>query len=147
MIYAIQIFPYTCFSNIHNGFTFPQNGDTTAAKDKFSTSTFNGLKFRLLGSASTSGRVTDFAVNPNNFNEFYVGVACGNVWKTTNLGTTWEPVFDNYGSFSIGCITIDPTNTNVVYVGTGENNSQRSVSLGDGIYRSEDGGKSFKILD
>ncbi|HMU43092.1 MAG TPA: glycosyl hydrolase [Ignavibacteriaceae bacterium] len=127
-------------------FSFPQNFDTTSSKDKFSTSTFNGLKFRLLGSASTSGRVTDFAVNPNNFDEFYVGVACGNVWKTTNLGTTWEPIFDNYGSFSIGCITIDPTNTNVVYVGTGENNSQRSVSWGDGIYRSEDGGKSFKNI-
>ena len=75
-----------------------------------------------------------------------MAVACGNVWKTSNSGTTWEPIFDNYGSFSIGCVTIDPKNTHVVYVGTGENNSQRSVSWGDGIYRSEDGGKSFKNI-
>jgi photosystem II stability/assembly factor-like uncharacterized protein len=90
--------------------------------------------------------VTDFAVNPDNIHEFYVAVASGNVWKTTNSGTTWEPVFDNYGSYSIGCVTIDPNNPHVVYVGTGENNSQRSVSWGDGIYRSEDGGKSFKNI-
>ena len=87
--------------------------------------------------------MTDFAVNPNNINEYYVAVACGNVWKTTNSGTTWDPIFDKYGSHSIGCLTIDPANENVVYVGTGENNSQRSVSWGDGLYRSEDGGSSF----
>jgi len=115
-------------------------------KDPYSSSTFNGLKFRLLGPAITSGRVTDFAVNPNNYHEFYAAVASGNVWKTTNSGTTWEPIFDKYDSYSIGCVTLDPNNPHVVYVGTGENNSQRSVSWGDGIYRSEDGGKSFKNI-
>ncbi len=115
-------------------------------KNPYSSSTFNGLKFRSIGPAATSGRVVDFAVNPDDYHEFYVAVACGNVWKTTNSGTTWNPIFDNYGSFSIGCVTIDPNNHNVVYVGTGENNSQRSVSWGDGIYRSEDGGKSFKNI-
>ena len=119
-----------------------QNNDKED-KDTYKTGTFSGLKFRLLGPAVTSGRVTDFAVNPDNIHEFYVAVACGNVWKTTNSGTTWEPIFDSYGSFSIGCVTLDPGNHHVVYVGTGENNSQRSVSWGDGIYRSEDGGKSF----
>ena len=120
--------------------------DNEKEKSPYISATFNGLKFRLIGPAATSGRVTDFAVNPNNIHEFYVAVACGNVWKTTNSGTTWEPVFDNYGSFSIGCVTLDPNNSNVVYIGTGENNSQRSVSWGDGIYRSEDGGKSFKNI-
>ncbi|MDH3268845.1 MAG: glycosyl hydrolase, partial [Ignavibacteria bacterium] len=117
--------------------------DKEEDKNPYKSSTFNGLKFRLLGPAVTSGRVVDFAVNLNDIHEFYVAVACGNVWKTTNSGTTWNPIFDNYGSFSIGCVTIDPKNENVVYVGTGENNSQRSVSWGDGLYRSEDGGKSF----
>lgn len=117
--------------------------DKEEDKSPYKSSTFNGLKFRSIGPAATSGRVVDFAVNPNNFHEFYAAVACGNVWKSTNSGTTWEPVFDNYGSFSIGCVTIDSKNTHVVYVGTGENNSQRSVSWGDGLYRSEDGGKSF----
>ncbi len=119
------------------------NNEEKEDKDPYKSSTFDGLKFRSLGPAITSGRITDFAVNPNNFHEFYVAVASGNVWKTTNSGTTWEPIFDNYGSYSIGCVTLDPNNPHVVYVGTGENNSQRSVSWGDGIYRSEDGGKSF----
>jgi photosystem II stability/assembly factor-like uncharacterized protein len=127
---------------------FAQNDEEEKDKDKdpYSSSTFNGLKFRLLGPAITSGRVTDFAVNPNNYHEFYAAVASGNVWKTTNSGTTWEPIFDKYDSYSIGCVTLDPDNPHVVYVGTGENNSQRSVSWGDGIYRSEDGGKSFKNI-
>lgn len=115
-------------------------------KDPYKSATFNGMKFRSIGPAVTSGRVTDFAVNPDNIHEFYVAVACGNVWKTTNSGTTWNPIFDSYGSFSIGCVTIDPHNSHVVYIGTGENNSQRSVSWGDGLYRSEDGGKSFKNI-
>ncbi len=125
---------------------FTKDKEEEKDKSPYKTSTFDGLKFRSLGPAITSGRVTDFAVNPDNIHEFYVAVASGNVWKTTNSGTTWEPVFDNYGSYSIGCVTIDPNNPHVVYVGTGENNSQRSVSWGDGIYRSEDGGKSFKNI-
>lgn len=112
----------------------------------YKSTTFNGLNFRALGPAVTSGRIGDFAVNPNNIHEYYVAAAMGNVWKTTNSGTTWTPIFENYGSHSIGCLTLDPNNPNVLYVGTGENNSQRSVSWGDGIYRSEDGGKSFKNI-
>lgn len=122
---------------------YAQDKDKKEDKSLFKSETFNGLKFRSIGPAATSGRVVDFAVNASDINEYYVAVACGNVWKTTNSGTTWNPIFDNYGSHSIGCVTIDPNNPHVVYVGTGENNSQRSVSWGDGIYRSEDGGKSF----
>jgi photosystem II stability/assembly factor-like uncharacterized protein len=129
-----------------SSFAFTQDKDEEKDKSPYKSATFNGLKFRSLGPAITSGRVTDFAVNPNNYNEYYVAAASGHVWKTVNSGTTWEPVFDNYDSYSIGCLTIDPNNSNVVYVGTGENNSQRSVSWGDGIYRSEDGGKSFKNI-
>ena len=120
-----------------------QEKDNTEDKNPYKSETFNGLKFRLIGPAATSGRVVDFAVNLNNISEYYAAVACGNVWKTTNSGTTWDPIFDNYGSHSIGCVTLDPNNQHVVYVGTGENNSQRSVSWGNGVYRSEDGGKSF----
>ncbi|MBL8877818.1 MAG: hypothetical protein JNG88_01760 [Phycisphaerales bacterium] len=105
-----------------------------------------GLKFRGLGPAVTSGRIGDFAVNPKNRSEYYVAVASGGVWKTTNAGTTFTPVFDGEGSYSIGCLALDPTNPNVIWVGTGENNSQRSVSWGDGVYRSRDGGKSWENL-
>ncbi|HYH00830.1 MAG TPA: glycosyl hydrolase [Terriglobales bacterium] len=118
--------------------------DESKPKDPMSTSTFNGLKLRLIGPAVTSGRVIAFAVNPENRAEYYVGVASGGVWKTTNNGTTWTPVFDGEGSYSIGAVTLDPKDPAVVWVGTGENNSQRSVAWGDGVYKSEDGGKSWK---
>lgn len=104
----------------------------------------SGLKFREIGPALTSGRIADIAVNPNNHSEYYVGVASGGLWKTTNHGTTFTPIFDGQSSYSIGCVSIDPNNPNIVWVGTGENNNQRSVPYGDGLYKSEDGGKSFK---
>ena len=109
-----------------------------------STPTFNGLRFRSIGPAFTSGRVVGFAVDPASSSRYYVAVASGGVWKTVNSGTTWTPVFDNEGSYSIGAIALDPKNPSTVWVGTGENNSQRSVSYGNGIYRSDDGGRSWK---
>ncbi|MHB8581336.1 MAG: VPS10 domain-containing protein [Ignavibacteriaceae bacterium] len=115
-------------------------------KDSLNSSTFSGLKLRSIGPALTSGRISDFAVNPNDPAEYYVASASGGVWKTDNDGTTWEPIFDHEGSFSIGCMTMDPNNHHVIWVGTGENNSQRSVSYGDGIYRSDDGGKTWKNM-
>jgi hypothetical protein len=87
-----------------------------------------------------SGRVMSIAVNPKNKFEYYVGVAAGGVWKTVNDGTTWTPVFDGEGSYSIGWVALDPNDASVVWVGSGESNSQRSVGYGDGIYRSVDGG-------
>jgi photosystem II stability/assembly factor-like uncharacterized protein len=108
--------------------------------------TFSGLKFRLIGPAVASGRVMSIAVNPKKMDDYYVGVASGGVWKTVNDGTTWTPVFDGEGSYSIGWVALDPNDSSVVWVGSGESNSQRSVGYGDGIYRSDDGGKSWKNL-
>ena len=139
-------------------FSFPlfsqKKADTTAKKDTaakkpekpawLNPATYSGLTFRSIGPAVTSGRISDFAVNPRNPAEYYVASSAGGVWKTVNAGTTYTPVFDAQGSYSIGCVTIDPTNPNVVWVGSGENNNQRSVSYGDGVYKSEDGGKSWK---
>jgi len=105
---------------------------------------WNSLSFRSIGPAFTSGRIADFAVNPDNPSEFYVGVAAGGVWKTTNKGLNFDPVFDSEGSYSIGVVEMDPNNHNVIWVGTGENNNQRSVAYGDGIYKSLDGGKSWE---
>jgi hypothetical protein len=112
--------------------------------DPMSSPTFNGLKLRLIGPAFTSGRVSGFAVDPNNSARYFVAAASGGVWKTVNNGNTWTPVFDKEGSYSIGAIALDPKNPLTVWVGTGENNSQRSVSYGNGVYRSDDGGKTWK---
>ena len=108
--------------------------------------TFAGLKFRSLGPAFMAGRVGDLAVNPANPAHYFVAACSGGVWKTVNAGTTWTPVFDKQGSYSIGCLAMDPSNPHVLWVGTGENNSQRSVSWGDGVYRTRDGGQTWAHL-
>jgi photosystem II stability/assembly factor-like uncharacterized protein len=87
--------------------------------------------------------VVDLAIHPNNNDVWYVAAACGGVWQTTNHGITFSPIFDGQGSFSIACVELAPSNPNTLWVGTGENNNQRSVAYGDGVYKSLDGGKSF----
>ncbi len=116
------------------------------AADTLQPALFSGLKWRGIGPAFTSGRVSDIAINPLNPNEYYVGAASGHVWKTVNNGTTFTPIFDNYGAYSIGSIAIDPNNQHVVWVGTGENTHQRALGYGNGVYKSEDGGKSWKNM-
>ncbi|MFK8014986.1 MAG: WD40/YVTN/BNR-like repeat-containing protein [Gammaproteobacteria bacterium] len=107
---------------------------------------FAGLALRHIGPAITSGRISDFAFHPEHKNVFYAATASGNLWKTTNNTITWEPLFENEGSYSIGVVEIDPSNPLTLWVGTGENNAQRSVAFGDGIYRSDDGGKTWKNM-
>jgi photosystem II stability/assembly factor-like uncharacterized protein len=113
-------------------------------KGGLTATTFGGLELRNIGPSVVGGRIVDVAVDPTSPNTWYVAAASGGVWKTTNAGTTWSPIFEGQGSFSIGCVTLDPKNPLVVWVGTGENNSQRSVSYGDGVYKSTDGGKSWE---
>ena len=117
-----------------------------AAEKALSASDFEGLRLREIGPAIASGRVGDLAVDPTDPKRYFVAVASGGVWLTTNAGTTWEPVFDGEGSYSIGCVTLDPNDPLVVWVGTGENNSQRSVGYGDGVYKSVDGGRTWKHM-
>lgn len=112
--------------------------------DILSASTFSGVKFRSIGPALMSGRIADIAMNPKDNNTWYVAVGSGGVWKTTNSGTTWQPLFDEQSSYSIGCVTIDSKNPHIVWVGTGENVGGRHVGYGDGIYKSMDGGKSWE---
>ena len=121
-----------------------QDSDTAADKTPgLNASLLSSLNLRSIGPAFMSGRIGDIAVDPVERNTWYVAAASGGVWKTDNCGTTWTPIFDRYGSYSIGCVTVDPHNRHVVWVGTGENNSQRSVGYGDGVYKSLDGGQSF----
>jgi len=90
-----------------------------------------------------SGRIADIAIHPNDDNIWYVAVASGGVWKTNNAGITWKPLFDDQSVFSTGCVTIDPHSPSTVWVGTGENDGGRHLGFGDGVYRSQDGGKSW----
>jgi len=122
------------------------SGQGGSEPDSLKNISLTGLSFRSIGPAVTGGRVVDIAVNPFNFSEYYVASGHGSLWKTNNSGVTFSPVFDGNKSYAIGCVKIDPTNTNVVWVGTGENNNQNNVIYGDGIYKTEDGGKSWKNM-
>ena len=111
---------------------------------KNESSLYSGLKFRSVGPAFMSGRIADIAINPDNENEWYVAVGSGGVWKTVNAGTTWQPLTDNQSFYSTGSITIDPNNTNTIWLGTGENVGGRHVGVGKGVFLSLDGGKTWK---
>lgn len=116
-------------------------------KDDFLKSeTYNAFKFRSIGPAFMSGRISDVLIHPDNQNVWFVCVGSGGVWKTENAGSTWKPIFDGQPVYSIGCITMDPQNHNALWVGTGENVGGRHVAWGDGVYKSEDGGSTWKNM-
>ena len=125
------------------------NYDLISQKNNYQTSKasiFENINVRNIGPAKVSGRITKVIKDYTNSNIWYVTTASGNVWKTLNSGTTWIPIFEHYGSYSIGTINMDPKNPNILWLGTGENNSQRSVGFGDGIYKSIDGGKTWENM-
>ena len=121
--------------------------DAKEKKDKpINTGMLAGaLKFRSVGPAFMSGRIGDIAIDQENPNTWYVAVASGGVWKTSNAGTTFQPIFDSQKSYSIGCVTIDPSTSSTVWVGTGENNGGRHIGFGDGVYVSYDSGSTWKM--
>ncbi len=120
--------------------------DKETIDDPMSAKTFKGLEFRSIGPALMSGRIADIAIHPVDFSTWYVAVGSGGVWKTANSGTTWKPIFDKEDSYSIGCVALDPSNPEIVWVGTGENVGGRHVGFGDGVYKSRDGGASWKNM-
>jgi len=120
---------------------YAQNGDPRLTAD-----TMKSFAFRSVGPSLTTGRISDVAVDPKNPSVWYVAAAAGNLWKTENRGNTWTGIFDEQGSYSLGAVTVDPKDSNIVWLGTGENNNQRSVSFGDGVYKSTDGGATWKRM-
>ena len=114
--------------------------------DIWADDNFTGLKFRSIGPALMAGRISDIAIHPEDDNIWYLTVGSGGVWKTTNAGVTWTPIFDDQGSYSIGCVTIDPNNPHIVWIGTGEDLGGRHFGYGDGVYRSDDGGKTWEVV-
>ena len=114
------------------------------AADQLSADVLKGLAFRSIGPVIQTGRVQDVAIDPKNPNTWYIASAFGGLWKTTNRGATFTPIFDDGGSFNLCCVVIDPKNSNVLWLGTGENTSQRSAHFGDGVYKSTDAGRTWQ---
>jgi len=118
-----------------------------AAEDSepgLNAATFKGLELRGIGPALMSGRITDIAVDPKDRSIWYVAVGSGGLWKTSNRGVTWDSIFDDQASWSIGTVTVDPNDSNVIWVGSGENVGGRHVGFGDGVYKSLDRGASWE---
>ncbi|MGF1454798.1 MAG: glycosyl hydrolase [Alphaproteobacteria bacterium] len=134
--------PFAALADTHG------DAEKEAETDKgpLSSSTFNAFEMRNIGPALMSGRIADIAIVPHDPATWYVGVGSGGVWKTTNAGTTWTPVFDKQDVYSIGAIALDPSNPHAVWVGTGENVGGRHIGFGDGVYRSLDGGASWENM-
>ncbi len=123
---------------------------TVVTQAAYDSTLLGEFAWRPIGPAITSGRIVDFAIPEGPADRIsrpgqiiYAASASGGVWRTVNEGTTWEPIFDKYGSSSIGDIAVAPSNPDLLWVGTGESNNQRSSSWGDGVYKSENGGKTF----
>ena len=116
------------------------------AQDRFNEQTLKGIELRSIGPGLATGRVQDVEIDPKNPNVWYVASAFGGLWKTENRGITFVPVFDDGGSFTLCCVVVDPRDSNVVWLGTGENTSQRSAHFGDGVYKSTDAGKTWKRM-
>jgi photosystem II stability/assembly factor-like uncharacterized protein len=123
---------------------FAQNSNSSP--DSLKNVSLAGLRFRSIGPALTGGRVIDIAVNPQDHTEYFIASGSGSLWKTMNNGITFSSSFDNQKSYAIGCVRIDPSNPNIIWVGTGENSNHYNVAYGDGVYKSEDGGKSWKNM-
>src|ERR1700683_4624607 len=124
--------------------TFGRQSAAVPAPVRVDSETISGLGARNIGSATMSGRISAIdAVWEGQRLTLYVGSASGGVWKSVNGGTTYKPVFDKQPVQSIGAVTIDPKNPKVVWVGTGESWTRNSVSIGDGVYKSSDGGDNW----
>ncbi len=102
------------------------------------------MAFRSVGPGLVTGRIADIEIDPNDNNTWYVASAFGGLWKTVNRGITFEPIFDDGGSFTLCCVVVDPRDSDVVWLGTGENGSQRSAHFGDGLYKSTDAGETWE---
>ena len=123
--------------------TFPLARLSGQSASQLNADMFKDMKFRSLGPSLTTGRVQDVAVDPKNPSIWYVAAAAGGVWKTDNRGLTFKSIFDNGGSFNMCCIVIDPKDSNVLWLGTGENANPRSAMYGDGVYKSTDAGETW----
>ncbi|HYJ95547.1 MAG TPA: hypothetical protein VEV86_13035, partial [Vicinamibacterales bacterium] len=115
-----------------------------AAQGALDSEKLKSIAFRSIGPGLVTGRIADVEFDPKDPNIWYVATAFGGLWKTVNRGVTFEPIFDQGPSFNLCCVVVDPRNSDIVWLGTGENHSQRSAHFGDGVYKSSDAGKTWK---
>jgi photosystem II stability/assembly factor-like uncharacterized protein len=115
-----------------------------AAAPRITVDTLRDLQLRNIAGTFSTGRIADVAIDPRNRSVWYVATASGGLWKTTNRGMSFQPIFDQGGSYSLGCVTLDPKNPDVVWLGTGENQAQRAIGYGNGIHKSIDGGRTWQ---
>ncbi len=137
-----------CFclcANVVSAQNKPDENKKTDEKITAQTAMKN-LAWRSIGPANMGGRVADVEGVPGNPNIVYVATGSGGIFKTTNGGTDWTPIFDRQNTISVGDIALEPGNPDVIWVGTGESNVRNSVSFGDGVYKSTDGGKKWNHL-
>src|SRR3989440_10937128 len=122
-------------------------GPTTAQlAPPLDSATLAGFRWRSIGPANMGGRVTDVQGVPGNSKVFYVATATGGIWKTINAGTMFFPLFDKEKVISMGDIALAPSNPDIIYAGTGEEDSRNSISPGGGLYKSSDGGRTWKLM-
>jgi len=123
--------------------TYTLAGQESGA-DRVSSAVLKGMAFRSIGPTLTTGRISDVEVDPKNSSVYYAATSVGGLWKSANRGVTWTPIFDSGGSFNLCCVVIDPKDSNVVWLGTGENSNPRSSMYGDGVYKSTDAGATWQ---
>ncbi|MGB3466486.1 MAG: hypothetical protein WBA74_14500 [Cyclobacteriaceae bacterium] len=143
LILLLLLFAFAMPADAQKKKSKTQNTPAKANEGNIIEDTFADVQFRSIGPAFMGGRIADIAIHPDNENVWYVAVGSGGIWKTENAGTTWKPLFDEQPVYSTGCITIDPNNPHIIWVGTGENVGGRHVGFGDGIYKSEDDGNTW----
>jgi len=124
-------------------FVFVAAGQGPAGSDRMAADFLKSIELRSLGPSLMTGRIADVEVDPKNLDVYYVATAAGGLWKSENRGITFTPIFDDGGSFNLACVVVDPKNSNVVWLGTGENSNPRAAMYGDGVYKSTDAGKTW----
>src|SRR5688572_25668335 len=138
--------PFTFAATLAVSITVAPLAHAQSATRPLDETTIASLRWRPIGPANMSGRITDVEGIPSPSKTFYVAAAAGGIWKTTNGGTTFRPVFDNERVISMGDLAIAPSDTNQVWAGTGEEDSRNSISPGGGIYKSTDGGRTWRLM-
>ncbi|MBL0170585.1 MAG: glycosyl hydrolase [Gemmatimonadaceae bacterium] len=141
---SVLTLPWAAKAQRTGGRTPAKAEPPTAAAPALTSDVLKGLQMRSIGPGLVTGRIADIKIDPNNPSTWYIATAFGGLWKTVNRGASFTPLFDDQSTHNFCCVEIDPKNSNVLWLGSGENHSQRSAHFGDGLFKSTDAGKTWK---